>query len=124
MTDISLIVAIFQLAQIMFAPFVSKIKNALGTKNAIISGFLLEALCLAGLGACGYFDDVFYFKWISVVLRFVQGFGDVVMQVACYGLVCLTFSDEISKYCAFVEMSVGLGLAVGPFLGSIIYAQL
>ena len=49
--DSSLIIAIFFIAQILNAPFNSKIKNYLGSKNAILFGFAELIITTFGLGA-------------------------------------------------------------------------
>lgn len=90
----------------------------MGTKNAIIYGFIVEALCIALIGAAGYLNDADTFKWIAIGLRFIQGLGDMMMQVSAFSLVTYTFSDNVIKYCAMVEISIGVGQAIGPFLGN------
>lgn len=49
--DSSLIIAIFFIAQIMNAPFNSRIKNFLGSKNAMLFGFTELVITTFGLGA-------------------------------------------------------------------------
>lgn len=46
------------------------------------------------------------------------------LQVTGYSVVCQVFSDEIMKYIGYIEICVGLGLGLGPVLGSVVYAQL
>ena len=69
--DASLILSIFSIAQIMFAPCNSIIKNRMGSKNIIMVGFLLLTLTTFGLGAIAVTDDPYLFKNVSLVLRFL-----------------------------------------------------
>lgn len=78
-TDSSLILSVFSVAQIIFAPFNAMIKNKLGSKNAIVIGFGILTITTYGLGAVSYVTDPHMFKWIAVVLRFFQGQGDVLL---------------------------------------------
>jgi MFS family permease len=71
--DISLILSVFSVAQIMFAPFNALIKNKVGTKNAILLGFLVATVTTYGLGAIARVKDPRTFKYIAVALRFFQG---------------------------------------------------
>lgn len=68
--DISLILAIFSVAQIIFAPFNGAIKGYLGSKNTIIFGFVLMTITTAGLGMIAHVKDPYTFLYIACVLRF------------------------------------------------------
>ena len=72
-SDVALILAIFSVAQIMFAPFNANIKNTLGSKNAIIFGFTEVTLSTFGLGYIANIDDPIRFKNAALILRFLQG---------------------------------------------------
>ena len=71
--DVSLILSVFSVAQIIFAPFNGSIKNYLGTKNTILAGFFLVTLATFGLGLIAKIHNPFWFKYIAVGLRFFQG---------------------------------------------------
>jgi MFS family permease len=49
--EISYILASFSVAQVIFSPFNSLIKNWLGTKNTIVIGLFLVMISTGGLGA-------------------------------------------------------------------------
>lgn len=53
--DSGLIIAVFSVAQIVFAPFNSIIKNFFGSKNTILIGFFMMTITTFGLG------------WISMI---------------------------------------------------------
>lgn len=120
----ALIIAIFQLAQLCLSPFTSIVKNYFGTKNAIVGGFFVEAVCMALLGAVSVYDDAQKFKGFAIALRYIQGLGDMLMQVSCYSTITYTFSDNLIKYCAMTEICIGIGLACGPALGSLVFDAL
>jgi hypothetical protein len=46
-----------------------------------------------GLGAISKSTDSNYFFFASVVLRFIQGMGDVLLQITSYTIITNTFSD-------------------------------
>ena len=74
-----MIIAMFSVAQIIFAPINGTIKNALGAKNTIIFGFSMLTITTAGLGLLAKIDDITTFKYVACVLRFFQGQGDVLL---------------------------------------------
>ena len=119
--DVSLILSIFSIAQVIFAPFNSIIKNKLGAKNAVLAGFALLTVTTFGLGAIASFEDPHWFKYFAVSLRFIQGQGDIMLLSTCYGLVCSMYPDDIMNKIRYIEICVGLGLGLGPFIGSIVY---
>lgn len=40
-----------------------------------------------------------------------------------YTVITQIFSDEVMKYISYIEIVVGVGLGLGPAIGSIVYAQ-
>lgn len=77
-----------------------------------------------GLGLISMIDSPNAFKYSAVVLRFFQGQGDVLLQVTCYSVITNMFSEDVMKYIAYIEIVVGLGLGIGPTLGSAVYGTL
>ena len=75
--DTSLILAAFSMAQLIFSPVNSVIKNRIGAKNAIVLGFVILTVTTFGLGAIAAFEDPHWFKYIAVALRFFQGQGSI-----------------------------------------------
>lgn len=43
------------------------------------------------------------------------------MQITCYSVVTSMFSDQITKYIGYMEITVGLGLGLGPIIGSFLF---
>lgn len=80
-SDTSLIFSIFSLAQLIFATVNGPIKNFLGAKNAIIIGFLIITGCSIGLGFLDRIHDPTTFRIVALVLRFIQGQGDTLLQI-------------------------------------------
>lgn len=105
----------------MFAPFNAWIKNKLGAKNTILVGFVMITITTFGLGLIHYIEDADTFLYTALTLRFLQGFGDVLLQFTGYVVICNVFSDNVMKYITYIEIVVGLGLGLGPLIGSAVY---
>lgn len=118
-TDGAMILAVFFIAQIVFAPFNSYIKNFFGSKNTILIGFFMMTVTTYGLGFIAYIDDAQLFKWVAVIIRFFQGQGDIMLQITCYTVITTVFSDNVMKYISYIEIVVGMGLAMGPAIGAV-----
>jgi len=55
--DTALIIGIFSIGELIFAPFNGPIKNALGSKNAILYGFTMIIITTIGLGVISNISD-------------------------------------------------------------------
>ena len=75
----TLILSIFSVAQIVFAPFNAYIKNKLGSKNTMLIGFFIITISSFGLGVIAVFDHSSTFLYSALTLRFFQGQGDVLL---------------------------------------------
>ena len=69
--DISWILAVFSVAQVIFSPFNSLIKKWLGTKNTIVIGLFLVMISTGGLGAIAVIKNGNQFRYIALGLRFI-----------------------------------------------------
>ena len=117
----TMILSIFYIAQILMAPFNSTLKNILGSKNAILFGFVLTTISTVGLGLMSYIQDNEMFFIAASGIRIIQGLGDCLLQFTGYAVITNVFSDQIMKYVGYVEIVVGLGLSLGLVIGSALY---
>lgn len=97
------------------------IKNYFGSKNTIVVGFILMTITTCGLGAISYINNPYVFKYSACVLRFFQGQGDVLLQITGYSIITGIYSSEMIKYIGYIEICVGVGLGMGPVIGSLVY---
>ena len=69
--QVTFIIVIFALTQLIFAPFNSIIKNKLGAKNTIVAGFFTMTLSTYGIGIVSYIKDPTLFITIGIIMRFL-----------------------------------------------------
>lgn len=69
-TEVSIIISVFSIASIIFAPFNSCIKNKIGSKNSIILGFIMMGLTTFGLGLITLINSSTLFVYTAIILRF------------------------------------------------------
>lgn len=77
-----------------------------------------------GLGIISHIDDPYTFKITGMVLRFIQGQGDVLLQITSYTIITSVYKEDQLKYIGYIEVVVGLGLAMGPTIGATVYSTL
>jgi len=71
-----------------------------------------------------YIDNANTFKYVGIAIRFFMGQGDILLQITCYTVITSVFSDNVMKYISYIELVVGMGLALGPAIGSVVYGVL
>jgi MFS family permease len=54
-----------------------------------------------------------------MVVRGFQGFANSFIGTAIYSMTTIEFPEDREKYIGYVELSLGLGLMLGPVLGSV-----
>ena len=77
---------------------------------------------MIGFGLTSYSSTFMMFTILSFMFRFLQGWSSWSIQTTSYAIVSVTFPLEQEKYIALIETSVGVGLILGPVIGSTIYA--
>lgn len=105
----------------MFSPINSYIKKFCGSKNTVILGFAILGLNSLGLGMITKVSDARVYMWVSVLMRFLQGFGDNLINITCFCIITQIFRDDMMLWIGRAEVAIGLGLGIGPWLGQIIF---
>ena len=122
--DISYIIASFGVAQIIFAPLNTLLTDRFGTKNTMLIGFSMLAVTSFGLGAIANIKDQKVFLYTAIALRFVQGYGDVIVRICCFTIATSVFMDQLTDVIRYCEIAIGLGYSLGPVLGSALYERI
>ena len=69
--NIAFILSMFSVAQIIFSPLNSAVKNYLGSKNTIILGFIIMTISTFGLGLIASVENANAFFYLACALRFL-----------------------------------------------------
>ena len=48
----------------------------------------------------------------------------MLLQITCYSVVTSTFSNDIVRYIGYIEIAAGVGLGLGPSIGSVVFGLL
>lgn len=121
--QIALCFSCFEIACIILSKFNSVSINKIGRKNSIIFGLFLMITCNCGIGSLYYMPEDYPQLFISLmmILRFLQGYCDSLINITSYSIIMQTFSKEKEIYLGYAEASTGLGITFGPIIGSIIF---
>jgi MFS family permease len=120
--QIGLIFAVYSLAAILASLFVGKSLSVYGPANMITAGLVIMGLCFIAFGFIQDMTDatkVFYF---GMLLRFIQGASQSFVLVTGLSVATNDYPEIKDKLCGWIECAVGLGLMVGPIIGSFLYS--
>ena len=60
-----------------------------------------------------------------LIYLFVKVFDyNIIKSITCYSIITTVFKDELIKFITYIEITAGLGLTLGPALGSLIFGTL
>lgn len=62
------------------------------------------------------------FFGLSLFVRFMQGLGDSMVATSAYSIVSIEFPHQREIYIGYVQTAVGLGLLLGPVIGTLIFS--
>jgi len=111
---VGLIIASFNISKTLFNPLVGRLSDKLGRKNFIATGLLLYALI-----------SVFYVlptrAEALILIRFFHGMTSVLVVPIAMALAAdIAPKQKLGLYMGTLNMSVMLGLGIGPVLGGMI----
>lgn len=76
------------------------------------------------LGWIAMIENSRTFQVVAMIVRFFQGLGDIMLQITCYNVITTVFYDDVLRQISYIELIAGLGLGLGPTIGSILDASL
>lgn len=92
-------------------------------KMLLLSVVLLSvSTCLHGLMVL--MKDVCWMVVVGVIVRSIQGVSATVMQVLAVSILIMRFPEKCGRVSAVNESALGLGFAISPFLGGIVYDKI
>lgn len=108
----------------MSAGFIGQNLSKFGRKNSILLGYVfitLASLCFGLLKLVS--NDTLFFA-LAIVIRFVTGIADALVTVAVYSVVTYEYPKQREQYIGYTEAALGLGMMMGPVMGSMLFGTL
>lgn len=78
-------------------------------------------MSIVGLGLLDFVDDKLLFVLMSFVWKFLCGVGAGINSTSSFAIISTHFKEEREKYIGYMENASGLGLLLGPTVGSLLY---
>ena len=121
---IGLMFAIYSVAVILCSPLVGKAIQCVGNTNMISIGILVMGLAFVCFGLIDALETEAMVLTVGFTLRFVQGASSAFVQTTCYSIATNDFPEKKEQIVGWVEALTGLGLILGPIIGSCLYGLL
>jgi len=127
---IGLVFAMYSIGFLIASFTLAKLMEKLGWKLLHVSALLLLSLGHAGIVFTHYAYEnnsvSNKFSWSYLIVLFICwffiGVGSATVQVTSFAMVSSLFPDKVSIYVARIELALGVGLMLGPALGTGLYA--
>jgi MFS family permease len=97
------------------------LSKKLGPYNIILIGCTGQALASVAFGFLDYVQDKWTFLSFCYFLRALSGWSEALNCSALISVLMKIFPNESSRIIAGFQTFLGLGMAVGPFFGSLLY---
>ena len=111
----------YSVSMAAMCPVVGKNQNRLGRRNMARYGMLIVGLPFLGFYLLEYVSNSVLFIVIFIFMRILQGVGTSMFQTSTYAMVTLAYPRNVNFVVGCIETSSGLGLGLGPFIGTIFY---
>ena len=121
---IGMMFAIYSVAVIVCSPLVSKVILCIGNVNMMSTGIATMGLAFVLFGFIPQIEEQNLTLTVGFILRFIQGASSAFVQTTCYSIATNEFPDRKEQIVGWVEALTGLGLNIGPIIGSTLYSLL
>ncbi|CAI2367149.1 unnamed protein product [Moneuplotes crassus] len=112
---------VYSVSMAIFSPIVGKYLYTLGRRNMCKWGMIIVAAPFLGFFLSTYLTNSVLYIAVFMTMRVIQGFGTSMVQTSSYSILTLTYPTKINFVIACIETSAGLGLSLGPVIGTILY---
>ncbi|XP_052098229.1 MFS-type transporter SLC18B1-like [Mytilus californianus] len=120
-TVIGILFAMFEFVIFVLSPLIGKYLSTLGFRKVFLAGVMLCGVSTMIIGVLNYIPDKNIFIVSCFVVRFLEAVGSAACLTSVYAIVAIAFPKKIPSVMGVIEMCNGLGMMIGPALGSGLY---
>ena len=100
---------------------VGKLLTKLGRRIILVSGMLILGASIVAFGFIHYWPNTTVLTIVWLLLRSIEGISASMIVTTCYSVVAITYRSNQLRYLGFLESTVGIGMMIGPLIGSVLY---
>ncbi|XP_071853817.1 MFS-type transporter SLC18B1-like [Apostichopus japonicus] len=121
-TQVGFIFALFNLVNFATSPLFGKYLPVLGAKYLFLAGSWVAAGSNILFGVLDKIEDRQTFLIYCLVIRSVEACGSAASMTASMTITANTFPNNVAQMMGILESFSGLGLMIGPPIGSLFYS--
>ena len=118
--EVGIMFAAYQIAFILCAPVVGDNLESMGRRSALFKGVGIMSLSTFVFGSAAFIKNMWGFYIISFIARLLQGSADAFILVTIPSILALEFPDKFEAYQGLTNMAMGIGLAFGPVVSTML----
>lgn len=115
------IFSIYALVVMISAPLLGKLIPIIGAKFMLLNGILISGVCNILFGMLNNVQGQYLFTCYCFLVRAFEAFGAAAFTTASYTFIMQRFPDDIGVAFGIAETCVGVGMCMGPAVGSLLY---
>jgi len=119
---IGYIFAIYSVAVVLCSPVIGSIMALMGRRNLVVFGMILMGCSFIVFGMLTYLDNPVLYVSLALLNRFLQGMASSFIQTTMYSISTNFFPDHKDAMVGYIEAVTGVGLILGPLIGSALYS--
>jgi len=112
----------YALVVMISSPILGQILPRVGAKFMLMSGILAAGVASILFGLLNHLSDGLEFTIYCFIVRSVEAIGAAAFSTASYTYIMYVFPDDIGTAFGITETCVGVGMSLGPAIGSGLFA--
>ena len=100
---------------------VGKLMTKVGRRIMLVWGMLFLGISMIAFGFIHYAPNNLILTIVWLWLRTVEGISTSMICTTWYSIVVITYRSNQLKYLGYLESTIGIGMMIGPFVGSVLY---
>ena len=116
------IFGIYALASMIGSLVVGKLLIKYGRKIMFILGIISMGIAMASFSLISYINNINLLVLACLLWRWLQGISSSMIQTTSYSIISACYPNEQKKYLSIIEISMGIGLTIGPGFGALLYS--
>ena len=121
---IGYIFAIYSLAVIVSSPILGYLIAHIGRRPLIRLGVFLMGFSFIIFATLDKMQNTYLYVGGALFARFIQGFASSSIQTTCYSICTNFYPEHREALVGYLEAVCGIGLIVGPIMGSVMYSMI
>lgn len=116
------IFTLYSLGVILASPFVAKMIRRVGEANTITIGIAGMGVSLSCFGLTMFFKSTTFVVASALIIRLLQGISSAFIRTTCFAIATNDYHEDKDHVVAQIEAMTGVGMILGPFIGSLLYS--